>query len=88
MTDPHPTVAKADTRLRSILSSWHKSRGYRSVAAPNYRNLPVRFSSQTDLNREFKRQRRIGWNWFLIALLAFTAIDYLWSVELGLKAKK
>jgi hypothetical protein len=76
MTDPHPTVAKADTRLRAMLSSWHKSRGYRSVAAPHYRNLPVGFASQTDLNREF-RQRRFEWNWFLIALLAFTVIDYL-----------
>jgi hypothetical protein len=63
MIDSHPANQRigADIRLRSILSSWYQSRGYRSVAAPRYRNLSVRFSSQTDLNREFKRQRRIGW---------------------------
>jgi hypothetical protein len=59
MIDSHPANQRigADIRLRSILSSWYQSRGYRSVAAPHYRNLSVRFSSQTDLNRE----RRIGW---------------------------
>ena len=79
MTDSHPANKRigADIRLRSILSFWLQSRGYRSVAALHYRNLLVRSSSQTDLNREFKGQRRIGWNWFLIALLAFTVIDYL-----------
>jgi len=85
MIDSEPTNKRigADIRLRSILSSWYQSRGYRSVAAPHYQNLPVRFSSQTDLNREFRRERRIGWNWFLIALLAFTIIDYLCLSSLG-----
>ena len=79
MIDSDPAKRNgSDIRLRSILSSWHQSRGYRSVAAAHYRNLPVRFASQTDFNREFKRQRRIGWKWFMLALVAFTIIDYLY----------
>ena len=68
--------AKAEVRLRAILSSWHQSRRYRPEAS-QYRNNPVRSSRQTDLNREFKKPRYTEWQWFLIPLLAFTVIDYL-----------
>jgi hypothetical protein len=48
-------------------------------------NFRIRDAKHTDLNREFKRTRHTGWQWFIIALLAFTILDYLC---LGLKAMK
>jgi hypothetical protein len=69
--------AKVDIRLRAILSSWHQSRRYRSKAVKQHRSHPVRPSSQTDLNQEFKNPRS-EWRWFLIPLLVFIIIDYLY----------
>jgi hypothetical protein len=68
--------AKADIQLRATVSSGHQSRRYRSKALKQHRSHPVRFSSQTDLNREFKNPRS-EWRWFLIPLLVFIVVDYL-----------
>jgi hypothetical protein len=90
MTDSRPTDQKsgvrADIRLRAILSSWHQSRGFRSVAATHYRRRAVRNASQTDLNREFKKQRHADWRWFLISLGLHNYSLSLFAA-LGLKAK-
>ena len=68
------TDLPTDTRLRAMLTSWHKSRRYRSEdQAPR----SVRATRQTELNREFKKVRYREWQWFLIPLLAFTIIHYL-----------
>jgi hypothetical protein len=32
-------------------------------------------AKQTDANREFKSQQLTGWQWFVMALIAFTIID-------------
>jgi hypothetical protein len=81
MTDPPPTeqgFASADTRLRTILSSWYQSSRYRPAAVTHgRRSHPVRNASQTDLKREFKKPRHSDWASFLTALLFFIVIDYL-----------
>jgi hypothetical protein len=74
------TDLPTDTRLRAILSSWHKSRRYRPEA-PALR--PVRATSQTDLDREFKRPNYIGWQWFFIPLPALTIIHYFYLRHWG-----
>jgi hypothetical protein len=48
------------------------------VGAHHYRKRIVPHASQTELNREFDNQRRIGPGWFVAALLALTAIDYFY----------
>jgi hypothetical protein len=70
---------RADARLRATLSSWHKSRRYR----PEDPAHPVRATSQTELNREFKKVRFTEWQWFLIPLLAFAIIHYLYVRRWG-----
>jgi hypothetical protein len=45
MTFPHSEdqgLAKTDTRLRTILSAWHRSPRYRSKAVAHYQSRPVR----------------------------------------------
>jgi hypothetical protein len=86
MNRPRPTdqgLAKTDTRLRAMLSSWHQNSRYRSKAVTQHQNRPVRPSSQTDLNREFKKPRYTEWQSFLIALLVFIVIDCLYSQRWG-----
>jgi hypothetical protein len=75
------TDLPTDTRLRAILSSWHKSRRYRPEATAQ--NHPVRVSSHTDLNREFKKTHYSEWHWSLIPLLAFIIIDYFYLKRWG-----
>jgi hypothetical protein len=80
MTDFRPTDqgwAKADIRLRAILSSWHQSPRYRTEAATRHRSGSVRPSSHSDLSREFGRPRHTEWQWFLIPLLVLVVTDYL-----------
>ena len=38
---------------------------------------------QTELNREFKAERYSGWQWSLIALLAFIVIDSFYLQRWG-----
>jgi hypothetical protein len=74
------TDLPTDTRVRAILSSWHKSRRYRLEAPAHH---PVQAIRQTELNREFKKVRYTEWQWFLIPLLAFTIIHYLYVRRWG-----
>jgi len=37
-------------------------------------------STQTDANREFRNPRRGAFEWFLLALIVFTIIDWAWLV--------
>jgi hypothetical protein len=85
MTDHQdvPEPANPDSRLREILSSWHRRRGYRAQASTYYRSRSVRPASQTDLNREFKSPRHIEWQWFLVALLTFTVIVFFYLRRWG-----
>jgi hypothetical protein len=76
MTSPKDH-GRADSRLRTILSSWHQSPRYRSVALTQHRNRPVKLASEKDLDRELKPQRHVEWKWFLITLLVFAIIDHL-----------
>jgi hypothetical protein len=71
-----PTDPRPDIRLRTLLSSWKRNRGFRSVAA-HYRKQLVPNAGQTDLNREFANRGRASAGWFFIALLVLAAIDYL-----------
>jgi hypothetical protein len=73
MTD---TLRGDNNRLRAILSSWYRRpRYYRSET----QHQPVPSSRQTELNREFARAPRvIVWQWFLIALIVLTIIDYFY----------
>jgi hypothetical protein len=80
MTDPRLTdqgLAKTDTRLRVMLSSFQRRR-YRPEAATHHRNHPVRHSRHANLNREFEGPRYIEWQWFLIPLLVLTIIHFLY----------
>ncbi len=86
MTFPHSEdqgLAKTDSRLRAILSSWHRSPRYRSKAVAHYQSRPVRATTQTELNREFKKPRYTEWPWFLIPLLVLTIIDYFYLLRWG-----
>jgi hypothetical protein len=76
-------LARADIRLRTILSSWYQSSRYRPAAATHRRSHPIRNASQTDLNREFRKPRRTEWPSFLIALLVFIVIDFIYSQRWG-----
>ena len=83
MIEPRPSdqgLARADIRLRTILSSWYQSSRYRPAAVTH---RPVRNASQTDLNREFKKPRHTEWPSFLIALLVFIVTDFLYSQRWG-----
>ena len=72
------TDLPTDTRLRAMLTSWHKSRRYRSEdQAPRL----VRATRQTELNREFKKVRVREWPWFLIPLLVLTILDYFYLLR-------
>jgi hypothetical protein len=74
------TDLPTDTRLRAMLTSWHKSRRYRSEdQAPR----PVRATRQTELNREFKKVRYREWPWFLITLLVLTILDFFYLLRWG-----
>jgi len=89
MSDPRPTdqgLARADIRLRTILSSWYQSSRYRPAGVTHRRSHAVRNASQTDLNREFKKPRHTEWPWSLIALLVFIVIDCLYSQRWGWRA--
>jgi hypothetical protein len=68
--------ARADNRLRAILSSWYRRpRYYRSET----QHHPVPSSRQTELNREFERGARfVVWQWSLTALIVLTVIDYFY----------
>jgi hypothetical protein len=35
-------------------------------------------AKQTDANKEFERQRRTEWQWFMVALIGFTIIGFLY----------
>jgi hypothetical protein len=86
MTDPRLTdkgLAKTDTRLRAVLSSWRQRRRYRLQASTHHRSHPVRAASHANLNREFRGPRYIEWQWFLIPLLALTIIDFLYFQRWG-----
>jgi hypothetical protein len=86
MTGPRPMgqgLDKADVQLRSTLSSWRQRRRYRAEASTRYRRDRVKDSSQTDLDRELKREHYTEWQWFLIPLLALTIIDFLWLQRWG-----
>jgi hypothetical protein len=76
------TDLPTDTRLRAILSSWHKSRRYRPDGT-GQQSRPVKASIQTELNREFKKTRYSEWHWSLITLLAFMIIDYFYLQRWG-----
>jgi hypothetical protein len=66
-----------DTRLRTLLSSWKLSRGFRSAGAHHDRKQIVPHASQTELNREFENNRKqTNAGWFVVAVLVLTAIDY------------
>jgi hypothetical protein len=81
MIDPRPSdqgLARADIRLRTILSFWHQRSRYRPAAVTHRRSQPIRNARQTDLNREFKEPRHTEWRSFLIALLVFIVIDFLY----------
>jgi len=45
-----------DIRLRTVLSSWKKGRGFHSVASSHYRKRLVLHSSKTELNREYGKR--------------------------------
>ncbi len=75
---PKPTDPAYDIRLRTLLSSWNFSRGFREVGARHYHKRKVPHASQTELNREFANGRKTSAGWFLIALLVLAAIDYLY----------
>ena len=64
-----------DVRLRTLLSSWKRNRGFRSVAA-HYRKQLVPNGRQTELNREFANRGHASAGWFFIALTLLAAIDY------------
>jgi hypothetical protein len=85
MTDHQDVLepAKTDARLREILSSWHRSHRYRGQASTYHRSRSVRPASQTDLNREFKNSRAIEWQWFSVALLTLTIIDFFYFRRWG-----
>jgi hypothetical protein len=67
----------ADDQLRSTLSSWRQRRRNRAKVLARYRKDPVRNSMLTDIGRELERDPD-AWQWFLIALLVLTMIDFLW----------
>jgi hypothetical protein len=67
----------ADDQLRSTLSSWRQRRRSRAKVLARYRKDPVRHSILTDIGRELERDPD-AWQWFLIALLVLTIIDFLW----------
>ena len=73
---PEPTDPGLDIRIRTLLSSWKLSRGFRAVGARHYRSIP--HGSQTDLNREFENRRRLSAGTFFIALFALATIDYFY----------
>jgi hypothetical protein len=74
-----PSDPAHDIRLRTLLSSWKLSRGFRAVGARHYRKRRVPHSSQTELNREFgDRGQKSTAGWFFLALLVLAAIDYLY----------
>jgi len=74
---PEPADLAHDIRLRTLLSSWKVSRGFRAAGARHYRKRLVPHANQTELNREFANRRQISAGWFVIALLTLAAIDYL-----------
>ena len=67
-----------DIRLRTVLSSWKKGRGFRSVASSHYRKRLVLHASETDLNREYEKRGAASWGWFFVALFFLAAIDYFY----------
>jgi hypothetical protein len=75
---PEPTDPALDIRLRTLLSSWKSSRGFRTVGAHHYRKQLVPHGSQTELNREFENRSQTSAGWFFIALLVLSAIDYFY----------
>ena len=74
---PEPTDPAHDIRLRTLLSSWKLSRGFRAVGA-HYRKRPVHHAGQTELNREFGIRGEAAAGWFFFALLVLAVIDYLY----------
>ena len=72
MTIPDP---RPDIQIRTLLSSWKRRRGFRSVI--EHRKSPVPHASKTDLNREFM-EIRYGAGWLFIPLMFFAAVDYLY----------
>jgi hypothetical protein len=67
----------ADDQLRSTLSTWRQRRRSRAKILARYRKDPVRHSVLTDIGRELEQDPDAG-QWFLIALLVLTIIDFLW----------
>jgi hypothetical protein len=78
MKPPDSTVPAIDRRLRTLLSSWKSSRGFRTARAHHYRKQIVQHASQTELNREFENRKQTSAGWFVIALLILSAIDYFY----------
>jgi hypothetical protein len=72
-----------DIRVRTLLSSWKLSRGFRLVASEHYRNRIVPRASQSDLNRDFATRRESSAGWFILALLVLAPVDYL-CLRIGL----
>jgi hypothetical protein len=67
-----------DIRLRTLLSSWKSSRGFRTVRAHHYRKQIVPHASQTELNREFENPKQTSAGWFVITLQVLSVIDYVY----------
>jgi len=67
-----------DIRLRTVLSSWKKGRGFHSVASSTIVNGLVLHSSKTELNREYGKRGAASWGWFFFALFFLAAIDYFY----------
>lgn len=70
-----PKHIDGDIRLRTLLSSWKRNRGFRSVAA-HYRKQMVPNAGQTDLNREFANSGHTNAGWFFIALSVLVPLNY------------
>jgi hypothetical protein len=78
MKPRRPTDPALDIRLRTLLSSWKSSRGFRTARARHFRRRLVPHASQTELNREFESRSQATLGWSAVALLAFAAIDYFY----------
>jgi hypothetical protein len=73
-----PTDPALDIRLRTVLSSWKSSRGFRTVRAHHYRKQIVPHASQTDLNREFENRDQSYTGLFFVILFILAVCDYLY----------